>query len=107
MPTATKSTPTVRLSAIMNVRSKLAVSLQRAREPRQILPARNGHGAEAPAGRGQPLHVEQLEAMTDEAIDQHRQRHLGRVGDAVKHRLAEEGATEGDAGQPASALTRL
>src|SRR5262245_6491767 len=89
-PTITRRMPMVRLSAIIGIRSEFAGALQGAREARQILAARNGHGAETLEMRRQPLHVEELEAVTVEAIDQHRQRNLGRVGHAVKHRFAEE-----------------
>ena len=54
--------------------------------------------------RGDILGVEQFEAARDQPSHQMHQRHLGGVAGGVKHALAEEGAAEADAIQPANQL---
>src|SRR5579859_5754380 len=56
---------------------------------------------------GDILRVEQLEAARDQSRHQMHQRDLGRVADSMKHALAEKGATEIDAVEPAGEVTIL
>src|SRR6185437_11761445 len=56
---------------------------------------------------GDILRVEQLEAARDQPRHQMHQRDLGGIADAVKHALAEKGATEIDAIEAAGEIAVL
>src|SRR5690606_21916501 len=64
---------------------------------RDIVAARHLDGAEAGEVVGQELAVEQRIAAGTEAGDEMDQRHLGGVGLAAEHALAEEGGADRDA----------
>ena len=65
-------------------------------EALEVVPARDLGRAELLEMRRDPLRVEQLEALTDEPIDERDERHFGRVTDAMEHRLPEERGAEMD-----------
>src|ERR1700721_1128380 len=56
---------------------------------------------------GDILRVEQFESAGDQPRHQMHQRHLGSVAGAVKHALAEEGAPQADAIEPADQVVVL
>ena len=74
---------------------------QRAPQPRQVVAARDVHGAQVREVWRRDLRVAQREAARAQAFDQEADRRLRRVGRAMKHRLAAEETAQRDAVQPA------
>ena len=87
--------------------AKIRVPSDRPVEQRGIAPARDFDRAEAAQMLGHILGVQQLKTAGDQPRHQMHQRHLRGVADAVKHALAEEGATQADAIEPAGEIVVL
>ena len=79
--------------------AKRAPARQRLPQLLQVVSAPDLGGAELRQVRRHPLQIEQRVAASAQPLDQRRQRDLGGVGLDVEHRLAEEGAPQGDAVQ--------
>ncbi len=73
----------------------------------RVAPPRDFDGAEAAQMLGDILGVEQHETAGDQPRHQMHQRHLRGVADAMEHALAEEGAAEADAVEPADQFVLL
>ena len=73
-------------------------------EQRAITPPRHLDGAKTAQMRGDELRVEQHKAARDQPRDQMHQRDLRGVAGVMKHALAEEGAAEADAVEPAGQI---
>ena len=86
---------------------KSALAPDRLVEQRGVAAARNLDRAEAAQMLGDILRVEQFEAARDQPRHQMHQRHLRGVAGAVEHALAEEGAAEADAVEPADEVAIL
>ena len=76
-------------------------------EQRAVAPPRDLDRAKTAQMLGDILGVEQLEAARDQPRHQMHQRHLRGVAGAMEHALAEEGAPEADAIQPADQIAVL
>src|SRR3954462_6677201 len=83
---------------------KIRVSRNRLIEHGAVAPPRHFDGAEAAQVPGNELGVEQYKSAGDQPRDQMHQRDFRGVAGIMKHALAEEGAAETDAVEPAGEI---
>src|ERR1700730_15980987 len=87
--------------------AKIRIALDRPVEQRGVAPPRDLDRAKTAQMLGDILGIEQLESAGDQPRHQMHQRYLGGVAGAMKHALAEKGAAEADAIEPAGQIVVL
>src|SRR4051812_23508198 len=94
----------LRAAGIQRQSCKIRVSRNRLIEHGAVAPPRHFDGAEAAQVPGDELGVEQYKSAGDQPRDQMHQRDFRGVAGMMKHALAEEGAAEADAVEPAGEI---